>query len=182
MSNLDPNLYIGQQAVNKTQAELITQKILKENILQEQVQNASNALNNASDKNNQLKKDAENWREKANIAGKKVKNLEEEVIFYKNLLAKPMIEIANKNENFKETYKIQQEFLASWMVSQKSFKELAINFGIQLGKTKEDVIQEGTENRNLVLNNKTKHGNDVGGSEIITPNIVEALKHKMKST
>lgn len=180
MSEVDKNLFIGQQAVNKSQAELITQKILRENILQEQIQNTANALNNASDRSNQLKRDADNWRERANIAAKKVKNLEEQVQFYKNLLAKPMAEIASQNESFKETYRIEQELLADWMVSQKAFKELAIDLGIKLGKTKEEIDKEGLENEGKVLNNQTKHENNADKSSVIRPH-VEALKNKIKN-
>lgn len=181
MSEVDKNLFIGQQAVNKSQAELITQKILRENILQEQIQNTANALNNASDRSNQLKKDAENWRERANIAAKKIKNLEEQVEFYKNLLAKPMAEIASQNESFKETYRTQQEFLASFMLSQKAFKELAFDLGLQLGRSKKELVDAAKQNSIKVLTNQTRHSNNAEDSTIITRNI-EALRNKVKNT
>lgn len=107
----------------------------------------------------------------------KNRKLTQEVEFYKNLLAKPMAEIASQNESFKETYRIERELLASWMVSQKAFKELAVDLGIQLGKSKEEIVKEGLENKFKVLNNQTKHGFNAEDSSIITPHI-ETLKNK----
>ena len=63
--------------------------------------------------------------------------------YYSRLLAKPMAEIAAENHKFKETYEKQMELLADWMVSQKAFKELAIQFGIEKGLTPNEVIQMG---------------------------------------
>ena len=50
------------------------------------------------------------------------------------LLSKPMAEIAAKNGRFRETYDKQQEMLASWIVSQRAFKELAMKYGAWLAR------------------------------------------------
>lgn len=104
-----------------------------------------------------------------------------ELQFYSNLLTKPMAEIAAKHKVFAETYRLQQEILAEWMVSQKAFKELAIEYGTQLGKTPEEVIQTGLDKEIDVLENKhnPEHNTNVGKSTIIGPH-VEALKAKLK--
>ena len=70
-------------------------------------------------------------------AGMKYK---EEAEYYQKLLTKPMAEIAQANRSFKEAYEAQMELLADWMVSQKAFKELAIQFGIEKGLTPDEVI------------------------------------------
>ena len=85
--------------------------------------------------------------------------------FYKNLLTKPMHEIANLNGDFKETYQEQQIILGEWIVSQRAFKEIAIKLGIKAGRTKEDIIQEGMEAKVKVLNNQTEHDNNFNESE-----------------
>ncbi len=95
-----------------------------------------------------------------NASKAKIKALEDEVEYYKNLLTKPMREIANHNLDFKETYHQQQTILGEWMVSQRAFKELAIHLGIEAGRTKEDIVAEGLENDVKVLNNETQHGNN----------------------
>jgi len=84
---------------------------------------------------------------------------------YKDLLTKPMNEIANLNDSFKKTYHEQQTILGEWIVSQRAFKELAIKLGLETGRSKEDVIQEGLANDEKVLNCETEHGNDFNQSE-----------------
>ena len=174
------NISTLQRLTNAGLQDRITEQIKTQNINLENQALTDIELNKSREDAQKSKEDVEFWRDSANYARRKIKNLEEEVNFYKSLLAKPMVEIASKNENFKETYKIQQELLANWMVSQKAFKELAIDFGIQLGKTKEEIIFDAVENKNAVLNNKTKYDNNVEGSEIITPEIIESLKLKNK--
>ncbi|MDP2159940.1 MAG: hypothetical protein Q8K02_05630 [Flavobacterium sp.] len=95
----------------------------------------------------------------------KLSDAEKEIEYYKSLLTKPMHEIANANGDFKKTYQEQQTILGEWMVSQRAFKELAIQLGIEAGRTKEDVIEEGLSNDIKVLNGETEHGNDFNQSE-----------------
>lgn len=49
------------------------------------------------------------------------------------------------------------ELLADWMVSQKAFKELAIQFGIEKGLTPTEVHQMGLNKELDVLENKMIH-------------------------
>lgn len=105
----------------------------------------------------------------------------EEAEYYKKLLAKPMAEIAQANRSFKETYEKQMELLADWMVSQKAFKELAIQFGIEKGLTPNEVIQMGLNKNIDVLENRhdINHNTNVGDSVYIGPR-VDKLKNKLK--
>ena len=105
----------------------------------------------------------------------------EEAEYYKKLLAKPMAEIAQANRSFKETYEKQMELLADWMVSQKAFKELAIQFGIEKGLTSDEVIKMGLDKKIDVLENRhdVSHNTNVGDSVYIGPR-VEKLKNKLK--
>ena len=105
----------------------------------------------------------------------------EEAEYYKKLLAKPMAEIAQANRSFKETYEKQMELLADWMVSQKAFKELAIQFGIEKGLTPTEVMQMGLNKAIDVLENRhdINHNTNVGDSVYIGPR-VDKLKNKLK--
>ena len=105
----------------------------------------------------------------------------EEAEYYKKLLAKPMAEIAQANRSFKETYEKQMELLADWMVSQKAFKELAIQFGIEKGLTPTEVMQMGLNKKIDVLENRhdINHNTNVGDSVYIGPR-VDKLKNKLK--
>ena len=104
--------------------------------------------------------------------------LKDENEMYRKLLSRPLAEIANFDHNFKRAYDAQQELLADWMVSQKAFKEIAIKFGLQLGKTKEEVLAEGLATEENVLNNTTVFDNNAEDSSIISPHI-DNLKAKI---
>ena len=104
----------------------------------------------------------------------------EEAEYYQKLLTKPMAEIAQANRSFKETYETQMELLADWMVSQKAFKELAIQFGIEKGLTTNEVIEMGKNKEIDVLENRhdISHNTNVGDSVYIGPR-VGRLKDKL---
>ena len=99
-------------------------------------------------------------------AGMKYK---EEAEYYQKLLAKPMAEIAQANRSFKETYEAQMELLADWMVSQKTFKELAIQFGIEKGLTHDEVIEMGNTKKIDVIESKhdSAHGSNANGMPLL---------------
>lgn len=114
----------------------------------------------------------------ANRNAKKVQELEQQVDYYRQLLSKPFAEIASKHQKFKETYEAQQEFIADWMVSQKAFKEIAIKYGRDAGKSKEEIIQEGLKTERNVLESTTEFDNNASDSSIIRRH-VEKLKEKL---
>lgn len=87
----------------------------------------------------------------------RVKELEE----LENLLSKPMKEIAQKNGAFKETYLKQQELMAQFIVSQRAFKEIAMKYGKELGKTPEQVANEARTTEETVKNGQSEFGNNV---------------------
>lgn len=103
-----------------------------------------------------------------------------EAAFYKNLLSKPMYEIAAKNNSFRETYDKQREMMAEWMVSQRAFKELAIQFAFDAGKSKEEVLSLKEPTELKVLNNETEHGNNLGEHDSIRPYAAN-LKSKIEA-
>lgn len=81
--------------------------------------------------------------------------------------------------------KEQQEILADWIVSQKAFKDLAIQFGGQIGVDTEEVIEMGLDKAIDVLENKNNpsHRTNADGSPLVA-NLSEKLKekfHKEKS-
>ena len=88
--------------------------------------------------------------------------------------------IAEHNGDFKKTYEEQQALLADWMVSQKAFKELAIQFGFDAhGHTPEQVIEMGLDKKIDVLEDKhdPSHNTNVGDGSTIGPR-KEALIEK----
>ncbi len=105
--------------------------------------------------------------------------LKQEVEYYKQLLSQPMQVIAEHNGDFKKTYEEQQTLLADWMVSQKAFKELAVQFGAEKGYTTEQVIEMGLDKKIDVLEDKNdpSHNTNVGDATLIG-NRKEALIDK----
>jgi hypothetical protein len=83
---------------------------------------------------------------------------------YKELLSKPMEEIAAANGDFKATFEKQQEIIADWIVSQKAFRELAYEFGEKLGLSQDEVRAQVKDKKKDVLNNTTKYGNNASSS------------------
>jgi FtsZ-binding cell division protein ZapB len=112
-------------------------------------------------------------------AQRSIEELKEENDFFRDLLCKPMSEIAQQNRNFNKTFEAQMELLADWMVSQKAFKELAIQFGIEKGLTVNEVVQIGLEIESNVLESKNNpgHNTNADNSAKIRP-YIEKLKSK----
>ena len=112
-----------------------------------------------------------------------VMKYKEEAEYYQKLLAKPMDEIAKANRSFKETYEAQMELFADWMVSQKAFKELAIQFGLEKGLSPDEVIQMGKDKKLDVLENKhdASHNTNVTDDQFIV-NRKEVLMDKIKKS
>ncbi len=105
---------------------------------------------------------------------------------YENLLSQPMHVIAEKNQNFKETYEEQQTLLADWMVSQKAFKELAIQFGLEKGMDSSEVIEMGLDKAIDVLEdrNEPSHNTIASNSSVIEPRKEKLVEnyHRNKSS
>ena len=105
----------------------------------------------------------------------------EEAEYYQKLLAKPMDEIAKANRSFKETYEAQMELLADWMVSQKAFKELAIQFGVEKGLTPDEIRDMGIKKESDVLLNNNNPSHKTNSSDLTTmQEEVNRLKLKAK--
>lgn len=127
MSNFDHQLRnIGLRSVAIEQSKLISENAIGASLAQQQIDS--------------LERQKSYLEDRAEKAEKDLKAAKQEAIFYKNLLSKPMHEIAEKNSDFKATYELQQQLLTNWMTNQKAFKELAVEFGIQLGKSEEEVV------------------------------------------
>lgn len=86
--------------------------------------------------------------------------LRAEVERYRALLCKPMLEIAKKSGGFKRTYEAQQKILADWVVSQKAFKEVAMQFADKLGISRDEVQKQGIAAEEVILTDQSKFGNN----------------------
>jgi len=107
------------------------------------------------------------------------------------LLGEPFLHIASQHQGFKNRLINEHVVFVDWIVSQKAFKELAIEFGEHLGISKDETIKKAHSNEEGVLNNtfiaehKTRISDigleEVTGSEIANETITN-LKKKIKKT
>jgi uncharacterized lipoprotein len=112
-----------------------------------------------------LEKQNKNLVANSDGADRAIVMLRKEVEFYKELLAQPMQVIAAHNHDFKKTYEEQQTLLADWMVSQKAFKELAIQLGLEKCMSIEEVIEIAQDNVINVLNDKNNPNHNTNSSD-----------------
>ena len=187
-------LAYGQSQINQQnqQRENLANQ-LRNNELSNQNESLSNTNRRINDLNAELedeiaihqRRTREAWdlfrneRKERNRIVDKYNALLEEMKTLKKLLAQPMREIAEQNDDFKKTYEKQMESMAEWMVSQKAFKELAIRFGKEKGITPQEVIQMGLNMEIDVLEDRhdPEHNTKAGNSTIIRP-YREKLKEK----
>lgn len=148
---------------NKTEQELLTSM--------HEASYARNAATRAEADKSILKSENHSLSREVDFAESQLRNtkkelerIKEERDKYRRLLCRPMQEIAENNSDFRETYNIQQKMIENWMVSQKAFKELAIQFGLEKGMTPNEVIQKGFDMEIDVLENKHNpdHNTNVG--------------------
>ncbi|UZF16144.1 hypothetical protein [Ralstonia pseudosolanacearum] len=113
------------------------------------------------------------------FAQKEVQRLKKERDFYKDMLAKPLAEIAAQDGRFRETYEKQQEMLAEWVASQRAFKELAMKFGQQLGKSREEIIADVKAAKEIILNDQSEFGNNLNQAEKLALQRKKAREEKV---
>lgn len=104
-----------------------------------------------------------------------------EVQVHRALLSRPMKEIADASGDFKKTYEIQQQMLAEWIMGQKAYKETAMQLGIEVGKSADEIQRLTTQNANAVLENRTDHSNNSTTSPLLAEYASAILEARKKS-
>lgn len=83
---------------------------------------------------------------------------------------------AGGSVDLRQAFEDQQLLLAEWMVSQKAFKELAIELGREKGWTVSEVIGRGNDKKPGVLNDGHEQAHGTNGSGIP---LISALKGRL---
>lgn len=165
------NRVTGLLAINSQLQNRINAYISQLSGLNQQMNSLKSVNTKLLEENKSLKKDLEK------LAGTD----------YKNKLSKPFVEYAEKNNiDYKSAYEKQQEEIAEWMVSQKAFKELAIEFGLEKGQAAETTIEQGFSKEIDVLEDKhnPQHNTIAGNASKIKPhrdNLIKKLKSNRKT-
>ncbi len=84
--------------------------------------------------------------------------LEREKNSYKEQLARPLMEILDENADLKKALEEQKQLMGLWMLSQSSFKKIALDLGKQKGLTEQEIKKKSEENMNNILNGSTLDG------------------------
>ncbi|MDM8356177.1 hypothetical protein [Pandoraea communis] len=100
----------------------------------------------------------------------------EELRDYEELLSKPMKEIAQHHGGFRQAYEAQQKLISNWIVSQRAFKEVAMKYGIQAGKTREEIQAEGVAAKETILTDQSQFGNNLEAGTVERNHMPELLK------
>jgi hypothetical protein len=131
--------------------------------------NLKQEIENSTKKNADLQKTIQSAKVANLSLGHQNQLLKQKIEYYEKLLAQPMQVIAEHNDDFKKTFEEQQTHLADWMVSQKAFKELAIQFGLEKELEPQDVIEMGLDKKIDVLEDKHEpsHNTNVGDATLI---------------
>jgi len=98
---------------------------------------------------------------------------------YQALLARPMAEIAAVSPEFNATYNAQKELLATWIVNQRAYRELAMELGAQAGKSRDEVIAMAKQVKTTVIESQTRHNNYAKDEPFLTP-YLETIRAKAK--
>lgn len=129
---------------------------------------------------------------------REIKNATDEILALKNrnqelenLLSRPLKQIAQEHPAFKNNYEalinaykeVQDEILAGWILSQKAYKETAMQVGIEAGKTPEEIKEMAKKNEEVVLNNQSEidQGNNASTSKILTENLSAIIAIRKKN-
>ena len=95
----------------------------------------------------------------------KINSLRQKNTQLMDLLDQPVDRIAEQNSRFSkhlDMFKsIYLETLEEWAVSQKAYRELAMGYGEQLGKSEVQIRSEAIEKEKDVRENKTAYGNNL---------------------
>lgn len=107
--------------------------------------------------------------------------LKNKIKSYEDLLSRPMKEIAQANDDFKKTYDHQQQMLAEWIMGQKAYRETAMQLGMSLDLTTEQVQKMAAPNYTAVLENRTEHGNNASSSPTLAAHASAILALRKKN-
>lgn len=89
---------------------------------------------------------------------RKVKELEEDAREYQKD-SRELRSVQQKNNPFAESKQIST--LAQFMVWEKAYKEQAINYGLALGKTQEEILQDNLYFQETVKSQQSNFGNNI---------------------
>lgn len=111
----------------------------------------------------------------------KLAELQRKVSFYEDLLKHNVETIATYNNDFDKTLSRELDLMSKWMISQKGFKEVAVQFGLELGYTDEQIIELGTNKSVEVINNLQSTQNESSKYALTNNERLDRVKEIVKN-
>lgn len=111
----------------------------------------------------------------------KLAELQRKVSFYEDLLKHNVETIATYNNDFDKTLSRELDLMSKWMISQKGFKEVAVQFGLELGYTDEQIIELGTNKSVEVINNLQSTQNESSKYALTNNERLDKVKEIVKN-
>ena len=109
------------------------------------------------------------------------KKLQEENKMFRELLSRPMREIAEVSGEFRKTYFEQQKILADWILGQQAYREAAKILATETGMSKEDFSKIYNSSVNAVLTNQTQHDNNATEYPVLAEYAANILAIRQKN-
>ena len=156
---------------------LLAENLGKNDLVRHSEARANEAANRASDAEHSARFN----QFKIDRLEAEAKNLKEENKMYRELLSRPMKEIAEVSGDFRKTYFEQQKMIAEWIMAQRAWKETATQLGIQVGKTSEELQSTTTQNANAILEDRSEHGNNASSIPLLSEYAATILAIRKKN-
>lgn len=156
---------------------LLAENLGKNDLVRHSEARANDAANRASDAEHSARFN----QFKIDRLEAEAKNLKEENKMYRELLSRPMRDIAEVSGDFRKTYFEQQKMIAEWIMAQRAWKETATQLGIQVGKTPEELQKTTTENANAILEDRSEHGNNASSIPLLSEYAATILAIRKKN-
>lgn len=80
-------------------------------------------------------------------------DLARDLMFFRSLLSRPFSEIAKYNLDFAKAFEMQQQTMSDWILSQKAYRDLALDLGVQMGIPPTDIAQAYLDRVNQIAIN-----------------------------
>lgn len=96
-------------------------------------------------------------KKRADAEKDRAESMEQSANFYRQLLSRPMTEIAKYDMNFAKAHALQEQTLSDWVLSQKAFKDLSYDLGFSLGYEDKEVDKLYVERAIEIADGKNPH-------------------------
>lgn len=117
-----------------------------------------------------------------NVAvGSELVSMRNKVEYYEDLLTYNMPTIANNNTDFKKTLSNQRDILGRWMVEHKGFQEVATQFGVKLGYSKEEINELAKKTGLQIAEKESLDGTHNSEYDPLNPDRIKRIKDRFFS-